>query len=143
MKLSALLLSACLVSIGLGIRDPRLLLIGSAIFLSLVIADLFLCYRDSKLFRAKALSPSVDETFLSRISRWLDSGISLTGLVLLVITSDKEADTYSIAAWIIWGGTILRWFLCGIIVSVIGGLPLKMGYGGWYVPRPRSNRWRR
>jgi hypothetical protein len=56
---------------------------------------------------------------------------------------DPTRDVFTYSGMMIWIGTIVSYFLGGVIVDIVAEIPLKMGYGGWYVDRRRLNAARR
>ena len=76
------------------------------------------------------------------IGNFIRGAISLAGLVLAIISSEGGTSGYAIAGCLIWGGAIACYFLSGVILREVGGIPLSMGYGGWKVRRTRDGRYR-
>jgi hypothetical protein len=143
MRLSLLSCVACAILFGLVWQTPSFAVGGAVIHLLAGFADLFLLYRTAKLIRAGTVDPAAQTGLADRIAGWIDGAITLTGLVLVVVTQKSETSGYAVAGWLIWGGAIACYFLSGIILREVGGVPLSMGYGGWAIRRIRNGRYRR
>jgi len=57
----------------------------------------------------------------------------------MIIGMDSQ-DGLFYTGTIIWMGAIMIWFFGGVIIRHVTGIPLKFGYGGWYVPRSRRRK---
>jgi hypothetical protein len=53
---------------------------------------------------------------------------------------DPSKDVWWIPGAFIWVGSILFLLVGGCIVRGVAGIPLRFGYGGWYIPGRRQKR---
>lgn len=151
MMLVMMILAAAAVLFGLLSRQAVFVTMGAAVHLLAGIAGLFHAYRVAKLLRGDALQENpedaireISERSLSdRAAEWVDGAITFTGLVLVVITMDRDDSGFAIGGSLIWFGSVACYFVSGIIAREVGGIPLSMGYGGWKVRRDRHGRIRR
>ena len=137
-RLVILFCAVAAIIFGILIASPLPFLAGAILFTFVETFDLFHIYQVAKLIRAgeSPLEASTAEKFGDRIR----GIIILIGFVVFLFTQDRSADGYYIAGLIIWGGGIVFWFLTGIILREVGGVPLRMGYGGWAVRRGKNGR---
>ena len=124
---------------------------GAAVHLLAGIAGLFHAYRVAKLLRSDtpqenpedAIREYPERSLSDHAAEWINGAITLTGLVLVVITMDRDDSGFAIGGSIIWFGSLACYFVWGIIAREVGGIPVSMGYGGWKVRRDRHGRIRR
>ena len=143
MKLLMMLTAAAAILVGLLAHERAFVVVGAAIHLLTGIAALCLDYRDAKLLRSGTLQPEPEPRLSARATQWIEWAITFTGLVLVVVTKDSDADGYALGGWIIWGGAIVCYIASGIIGRDVGGIPRSMGHGGWAVRRDRKGNLRR
>jgi hypothetical protein len=103
-------------------------------FILLEVIDLVSEYRETKSFRAGTWEPTEKKSTVITLSKWLRGLLLYAGLFLMLAGY--------MAGVVIWVGTIICWFCAGIIAREVAGIPIRMGYGGWkvYRPRRRGNR---
>lgn len=137
MRLTAYVLTAGLLVYAVAAHNGTIATLGAVIFALALIPELFSIYKDAQAHRAGSASASENAHHGLRdvAEQWLGTAIVLAGLGLLVFGSELV-----LAGAVIWMGTIAAWFLSGVIFSRVTGIPLKMGYGGWYVPYRRRRR---
>jgi len=136
-----MIVSAAAILSGLLCHYAPLVIVGAVIHLAYGVADLFQHYHDSKLFRSDTL-PDLDSTISVRVTKWIEGTITLTGLVLVIATQRNVSSGYAIAGYVIWLGALVCYLVAGWIAQEVGGVPLRMGYGGWEIRR-RKRRLRR
>lgn len=139
-KLIAQLSSASLLFVGLISQSLELAVGGAVIHALMSLAHLFSVHKAAKLLRTGSAALEEKITLPTRIGGWIEGSITLTGLLLVVITHRERDSMYAIPGWIIWGTALFAWLAAGMIARHVGGIPLRMGYGGWTVHRPRSRR---
>jgi hypothetical protein len=137
-RLAILSCAAAAILFGIALRWTPPIIAGAVLHAFVGLCDLFRFYHTAKLIRAG--SRPIEISTAERFGKWIDGTISLTGLVLVVVTQNRPTDGLSVAGWIMWGGAIICWFVSGIILREVGGVPLSMGYGGWAVRRGRDGR---
>jgi predicted ABC-type exoprotein transport system permease subunit len=130
MKLFFLFISAALLSFGWFKAGERFAIAGALLFILIEAIDLALIYRSAKLFRADDWKPDEKRGVIKTMSDVVRGLIVFAGLFSML--SGHASGT------IIWVGTIICWLLAGWITREVVGIPLKMGYGGWYVQRKKS-----
>jgi len=140
MRIILLLIVIGLLIVGwLGGQKPYAL-IGAFLFILTYSFELVAIYHDSKLY-SKGIDKEGDEKEKKKISKilekWLSGLIVISGLIAFCIGKDNQNNIF-LTGGIIWIGTIVIWFISGIIVKEVTGIPLRMGYGGWYIHRPRK-----
>ena len=142
MKLATIILSASLIIFGLIKGGEPFAIAGAVIYLSLEVIDLVLLYRSAKLSRTGQREPNEKKGTSDRIVQIIRYLILFAGLIGTVALKDRT-NGYTIAGAIIWIGAVFCWLIAGWIISAIAGIPLQMGYGGWYVKRSKKRRKRR
>lgn len=142
MKLASLLLSAGLLAFGAVKGSDPFMIAGAALFILTEAADLVATYRAAKSFRDGTWEPEAKESATETAASWLRGLIILAGLWNSIGLQDKVSGL-TISGGIIWFGTIICWIISGWLARYVAGIPVKMGYGGWYVHRPRGSRRRR
>ncbi len=115
---------------------------GALLYILMEVFELILRYRDAKLFRAGSWEPNEKKSLIEHLAAWLRGLLALGGL-LLMMGLEKESNGFSVSGGIIWIGTIVCWLIAGWIVRYVARIPLRMGYGGWHVHRPRNRRKRK
>jgi protein-S-isoprenylcysteine O-methyltransferase Ste14 len=133
-KLIVLLVAASLLITGAVNVNQWAAIAGALLYISLEIIDLVLEYRAAKLFREGAWEPNEGKSIAETLSKWIRNLLLFSGLFLML-------GGY-IAGVIIWVGSIICWFVAGVIAREVAGIPVRMGYGGWKVYRPRKRRTR-
>jgi hypothetical protein len=137
MRLATYIVCAGLLAYAVVAYSRAIATLGACIFALALIPELFSIYRDAQAHRAGSRSRDADAHDGLRVvaEKWLGTAIVLLGLGLLVF-----GRQLLLAGAIIWMATIVAWLLSGIIFSHVTGVPLRMGYGGWYVPPRRRRR---
>ncbi len=136
-------LAASGVLLGLLFRSVEAVLAGAVIHFVMGVADVFRVYREAKALRRDEAAPLPTYEPAIRMSRRLDGAITIVGLILVAVAHRTGADNYAVAGAIIWVGALGCYFISGVIVREVGGIPLSMGYGGWTVRRDKRGRLRR
>jgi hypothetical protein len=136
-RLAALLTSAGLLLAGRLRLDEGLLFAGAILFISIQLVDLVEDYRFAKRFRNGNWEPSEEKKWAARVAVWV-TGLIQIGALVLVQESRKGAEFLGGAGAIIWVGTIAGYLISGWIAREVGGLPLRMGYGGWRIRHRRD-----
>lgn len=137
MRLAAYLVCAGLLAYAVVAHNGTIATLGAVIFVLALIPELFSIYKDAQAHRAASATGSENAHHGLRdvAEEWLGTAIVLAGLGLFVLGRELAP-----AGAIIWIGTIAAWFLSGVIFSHVTGIPMRMGYGGWYVPYRRRRR---
>jgi hypothetical protein len=130
MKLAAYTLSALLFVLGLLEGGGKFAISGAVLFLVIELLALISDYRAAKEFREGIWEPK-EKTTLGTMTDWVRGIVLYGGTVLSVIQKRDEP------VFILWVGIIGCWFLAGVIAQIVGGVPLRMTYGGWKVDRRR------
>lgn len=141
MKFILLFISASLLVVGLLDGDQPTVTIGATLFILIQIGGLISVYRFSKGYQ---LPKDQNKTELSNkrnlmgtLSRYLEGIILLLGLIIMMLDGKNELF---LPGAIIWIGEIVVYFLGGIIVEYITGIPLRFGYGGWQIDFRRKKK---
>lgn len=137
LKLLVVSVAAVGILIGLLFGRVEYVLASAGFYLVHGVFELFHVYQEARLLRAGGAAPVRARGTLPRTTKWVEGAVLLTGFGLLIFTRGEETKGYSIAGWIIWGSAIITYFIFGVIMRDVGGVPLNMGYGGW---APRCNR---
>lgn len=137
MKLTLLLVSAGLILWGL-LYDPHFLTIfGAVVFIFTEVTDLLSIYRLAKEYKVGTDIQKVNnkQEITKTLAKWIEGLIVITGLIMILIGAGEENNDILTTGLIIWIGEIIIYFIGGIIVQWVTDLPLKYGYGGWYISR--------
>ncbi len=141
-KLITLLVSTGSLLFALMKGNERFAIVGALLYISMELFELILEYRDAKMFRAGSWEPNEKKSLVEHLAAWV-RGLLLFGGLLLMMGAEKESNGFSVSGGIIWIGTIVCWLIAGWIVRDVAGIPVRMGYGGWRVHRPRNRRKRK
>jgi hypothetical protein len=131
MRLIILAVSASLLVIGLINNDQSIAIAGGILYVLYGIKDLFMLYHSLK-FKQDSEDPYVRISKIKLLSNVLET-------ILLGFSAFLALDG-NIAGMIFWFGAICCWVAWGIIIGTITGLPLKMGYSGWYIYNQKKKR---
>jgi hypothetical protein len=134
-KLIVLLAAASPLIFGVVNVSQWAAMAGALLYISLEMIDLVLEYRSAKLFHEGVWEPNDRKSIAETLSKWVRNLLLFSGLFLML-------GGY-IAGVIIWVGPIICWIAAGVIAREVAGIPVRMGYGGWKVYRPRKRRTRR
>lgn len=139
MRLLMAMVSASGVLFGLLLERAEIVVAGAILHLSLGIVDLLYLYGDAKRLRAGTETPVAVRKKSFRIAEWVEGTMAFVGLFLMVWHAD-ERNGYFAAGCMVWGGAVACYFVSGVIIKDVGGVPLSMGFGGWAVRRDRKGR---
>ena len=78
------------------------------------------------------------KSLLSKLARIIEGVVLLTGLTMMMFRENSKG--LAIAGTVIWVGSILIYFLSGILIEAIAKIPLEFGYGGWTTKKRRTRR---
>jgi len=141
MKIAAYFLSMGLLAYGWADRNMPFSLAGASLYLLTLVVILIEAFRSSRAYRAN------NEVYVSppgTVEKWLGGLITLVGLGAFCYGApdfdDRSKDMFVIPGMMIWVGSVVSFFFVGWIIQLVAGIPLRMGYGGWYVPRRRPKR---
>ena len=131
---------ALLLSLGLLLSLSLVVFVSSLIYALYCIVDLFFVYKTATSLRDRQeAQPPI--SFRERVESWIGQLIALAGLILFLVDSSFKTHI-GISGIIIWGSAIIAYLLSGFILQEVGGIPLRMGYGGWDI-RKKYTRWKR
>lgn len=130
MKLALYCLAGALIVLGFLIPGVKLPIVGASIFLLVEVAQLFRDYQESKAYRNGNWEPK-EETRSNGAIEWARGIVLYGGIFASLVQGVGEA------AAILWFGIIACWIIAGLIVQVVGGVPLRMTHGGWKVDSRR------
>jgi uncharacterized membrane protein len=127
-KLIALISALIMLLAGFLSSNMQPFLAGSVLYLLVIVVNLYLLIRFlRKPESINAVSKEVQKGILIDLTRGVEIAIII--LALATIISGKE--DFITGGLMIWIGTIITYFLSGVLIRDIGNVPLKFGYGGW------------
>jgi len=141
MKLLLQVISLILLAIGCIGKEEPLVIAGAFVFIFTLIIDTFDVYQmakrskndnDSKKKEDEENSPKIT----NNVPSWIFGAIGLGAFGFGQLAKDN--DIYTLSGCIIWVGLLFFYFLNGIIIQNVTGIELRMGYGGWYIPKKRN-----
>ena len=128
MKLLLLIISLVLLLIGwISINQP-IAITGAIVFIFYKLIDTFDIYRMAKMYR-----DGRDEEWMKADNKLKKVENFLNGLI--VVVAMLAAIFGALSGYIIFFGAIFFYLLLGIIARNVAGIKLRMGYGGYYIPR--------
>lgn len=133
MKLTSLLIVAGLLAFGWLTGRHMVATIGALLFIVTEVADIAQAYIYAKRLRQGLPLPDEKRRVADKLARWLNGLFFFVGLGAGLILG-------SVAGAIIFFGVLVSYFVQGVIGREVGGIPLRMGYGGWYVARRQGRR---
>ncbi len=143
MRLAALITSAGLLAYAFVAHQASMAIVGAIVYVLGSALGLRAMYRAAKAHQAgveDAWTRDVHRALTARIANVLNGVILFGGLIAFMLGGDGHDRALFLVGGIIWLGGIAIWFVAGVIVREVAGIPLRMGYGGWQVGRPRSGR---
>jgi len=152
LKFIILLLSIGLLSFGWAGNIKLVAIAGAIIYLSAYVIDIIKFLTSKPHHKgdttAEATENGHDKDILQIFEKVLEALILFTGLGTFLYGVEGEfKEIWALPGAIIWCGTLLLYLIDGIIFRETTGIPIRMGYGGWYIPRsrrrPRSGYYKR
>ncbi len=138
MKLILILISITVLVYGSVTSNLILNIMGAGVFVVLLVVDLIENIIKIKRMRISPSDNETEEMSKDRLANILQQIVMFAGLVGMGMGQILEGeDVWSWPGLIIWGGAILFYVINGVVVKAITGIPLRMGYGGWYVARSK------
>lgn len=135
MKLVLLLISIGLITFGSLTRQQTVSVSGAILFVLILAINLVWIYRSSKRYHnTNELEKPIEQNISGKIAGCLEGIIIFLGLIAMVVDNKKDYGLF-VPGMIIWIGAIMIYFFGGMIIKYVTGIPLKFGYGGWYVSR--------
>ena len=128
-RTSLLLASTGLLVLGLLSGNEPSEIAGAIVFIMFHLLGLSEDYKRAKLYRAKKWNPNDKRNTARLLVLRFGQGITLAGLVLCVCQRTS--------GMIMWIGTIICYITSGWIAQYVGGIPLRMWYGGWQIDNRR------
>lgn len=130
LKIVTLITSSVLIAYGWIMKNEAVSVIGAIIFLVALAAGIVSIALEAKRFReGKLEEQNSHNIFFGDLSSILEGSIVISGLAAM-LTNDSVFRT---PGMIIWFGTIAIYVICGVFISSLTNLPLKMTYGGWRI----------
>lgn len=142
-RLITAIASAALLVYAVATDKEVFAVVGAVLFLlggALQVIDLF---DASKRYRAGATDIGPNERprgIADRIADWIGGVILFAGLAAFAARGKYDRGVFFVPGAIIWIGSIAIWVVSGVIARDVAGIPLRMGYGGWHIYRPRRRR---
>lgn len=134
LKLLLLLSSGALIAFGWTQGIDIYANMGAILFLTSFIPNGISLIKDSLRYRAGHFNEEIiDKKLIDNIITTIEGLFILISLIAIY----SEHELFKTPGMIIWFGSLSIWILSGIIVSIIADIPLKMGYGGWYISHRR------
>jgi hypothetical protein len=143
MRLISVSVVLALLIVGLIAESFTLTVVGAIGFVILSGLRLIGTYESSRKFRdgRYAREDRDSRSLVESTARRIEGIILVAGLVATAASIVGEAAGYvAVPGMIIWIGGVAIWFIRGVIIREVTGIPLEMGYGGWYVARKRRRR---
>lgn len=123
---------AGLVLLGIVLNRADVSLCGVVAFAIALALDTVRQHRLAKQFARNEPADEAPPPTAVRIVGWINSALAIGGLGLFVVGGalDLTKDFVYVALGL-WIAPILSYFIGGMIADMVGGLPLRLGYGGW------------
>jgi hypothetical protein len=112
-------------------------ILGSAFYILALCTGIFQVVQISKKRTDNKLIKDDKKTLAQKLARIIEGCILFSGLILMMVDGNKGIR---IAGMIMWVGSIILYFLSGIIIENITKTPLEFGYGGWRTKRFKTKR---
>lgn len=133
MKLAAYIGAGTLITVGLSVRSALVAIVGACLFMLAEVAQLFYDYKEAQAYRQGTWEQQ-GETKIEKATGFVRGTVFWGGIIASML---REVP---VVAGILWFGVIACWLLAGWIVKFVAAIPLRMGYGGWKVYRPKTRR---
>jgi hypothetical protein len=144
MKLIILIISIVGLVYGWILGSLTLSIFSAVVFIVGHILELARTIRSARRFRSGEEDSELElqnEHTLKKVESIFDAIICLVGLGAFaygVKFSKDNSELWSYPGMIIWIGSIISYFAQGVVIREITGIPLKWGYGGWYINRRKQ-----
>lgn len=138
-KLIFLIICTVLIIYAWNINSESILMAAAILYLSTLTIGLVSLIYDSKKYRDGKFileNPALRKKLIDITISLLEGLILVFGLVAMI--SKNEGIT--LVGTVIWFGAFGIYLFYGLVAKSITYLPLKMGYGGWFLPRPRKRK---
>jgi hypothetical protein len=130
LKLLLLVSSGILIAFGWIQGIDIYAIFGAILFLITLCINVFSLIKTSVRYRnGHIIEDNIDKKLISKFVSTIEGLFILSGLITML----SDDPLFKTPGMIIWIGTLFIYVLSGIIVWSITDLPLKMGYGGWYI----------
>jgi hypothetical protein len=70
----------------------------------------------------------------------LEGLIVIASMVMTAAHKLIEFKPIADSSALIWFGQVATYILYGLIASFFSGIPMKFGYGGWYIYQPKKQK---
>lgn len=126
------------LAVGLLTKSPQTAHMGAILFAVSTLISLWGAYVSSKKSKE---NPKLSIKASSKTHSSLDNLVALfeIGIVFMSLFLLVSSD-FSTAGSIIWFSALISYVLWGIVISLITGIPLRFGYGGWTAERKRTSK---
>jgi hypothetical protein len=137
-KLAILILSLITMICGVILKIKFIIISGSIIYLFVPTIESIEVFIMAKQFKSDGDNFNKKKEKRSKAEEYLGMLILIAGLIMTGIESPPGID---IAGSIIWIGSVIFYFLFGIIIDIVADIPMTMGHGGWRIRnRKRLNK---
>ena len=133
MKMTAYVAAGVLIAIGLVLRNTTVAVAGASVFMLVEVVRLGFDYKEARAYRQGTWTPG-DKTAIEKATGVVRGMVFWGGIIASMV---REVPA---VAGILWFGVIACWLVAGWIVKFVADIPVRMGYGGWRVYRPRGRR---
>ena len=142
-RLAALIASVGLLAFALIAHHAIMAIVGASVYVLGSAIGLRATYCTARAFQAGVadeMPAPGPRSLTEHLGSVLNGVILFGGLIAFIIGGDGHDSPLFLPGAIIWLGGVAIWFVAGIIVREVAGIPLRMGYGGWRVEGPRAGR---
>lgn len=138
LKALFLIISAALIGFGWMMKVEIISTSGAILYLAISLVDLAYLIKESKKYRNGTWEDKKEsQNLMQHFNQILGGIIVIAGLAATAIS---EVSLFNTPGMIIWIGSILIYVVFGIVIQLITNLPLKIGYGGWFISRSRKRK---
>ena len=137
LKTFVLLIAFFLLIAGWEAKEGFYSFTAAILYLVMLLYELVLLIIElKKNKRQNSKEEKEPKTLFQKIAISLEAVIMFSGLIAYGL----RREPLMTSGMIIWIGTIIIYFLSGLVFKTITGIPLKMGYGGWYSPSKKRQK---
>jgi hypothetical protein len=138
-KFIFLILSAIFLTVGCIKQSSIFIISGGVLYMLAQVISFIFIMRDERLSRKGELKGQKFNSGIALLNQ-LSILIEIIIFFLAAIVFLFSPAWLSIGCGIIVFGQIIFWFLSGFFAKSINNIPIRMGFGSWYVQREKMNR---
>ena len=143
--LASMVISYILIAYGWIAGHESVAIAGAILFvITSAVRGLISTVRDSRIYRrGQSAELNSGSEGMHKVVVRLNGLTSFVGMLVFMAGVQFEVQQIIWPGAVLWVGSFSQFLIFGWIIRGMTGIPLRVGYLGWYVQKPRRNRGRR